>query len=84
MFAPYYSIASHQAVESPLPRRGYVYADTGRADYARRFAEILRHRPAMFCLNSTKYTEVDLEEQAVNVCDLLEGMYPFASPFERS
>jgi hypothetical protein len=60
-----------------------VYADTGRSDWEARFALILRYGPAFFCLNTTKYDDVDLETQAENISTFLDGRYPFPSPFEQ-
>lgn len=83
MFAPYYAIATGRGVESPLGRNAYMYADTGRRDYASRFSSIVKQRPKFFCINSTRHTEVALEDQAANVRGLLEAFLPLPSPFER-
>jgi len=83
MFVPYYAIASGQGVESPLGEHGYVYADTGRKDFAARTAEIVRREPTFFCLNATLHEDIDLDAQAHNVAQFLEARFPFRSPFEK-
>jgi len=82
MFAQYYSIATLRAVEWPNIPNEYIYLDTGRANSQDRFQAILRKRPTFFCLNVTKYTELDLGTQARNVRDFLSSAFPVAAPWE--
>jgi hypothetical protein len=82
MFAQYYSIATARAVEWPNIKNEYIYLDTGRANSEERFQNILRRRPTFFCLNVTKYTEVDLVTQARNVRNFLSSAFPIPAPWE--
>jgi len=82
MFAQYYSIATSRAVEWPNIKNEYIYLDTGRANSEERFQNILQRRPTFFCLNVTKYTEVDLATQAKNVRDFLTSSFPLPAPWE--
>jgi hypothetical protein len=83
MFAPYFSIATMRAVEWP-DKRDYVYADTGREHWSKRVRQIQRRRPKFVCINSTRHTEIELDQQARNVHEFLENWLPFPSSYERS
>ena len=74
MFAPY-SRSPPARCRSPLPRRGYIYADTAAPTSPGVCRDHATATDAL-CLNSTKYTDVDLELQAANVSDLLDGSVP--------
>jgi hypothetical protein len=82
MFAQYFSIATARAVEWPSIKNEYIYLDTGRANSEERFETILRRRPTFFCLNVTKYTEVDLATQASNVRNFFRSSFPAPAPWE--
>jgi Stealth protein CR2, conserved region 2/Stealth protein CR3, conserved region 3/Stealth protein CR4, conserved region 4/Stealth protein CR1, conserved region 1 len=82
MLAQYYSIATSRAVEWPSIKNEYIYLDTGRLNSVERFRSILTKRPTFFCLNATKYTEVDLATQAANVREFLATAFPAPAPWE--
>lgn len=83
MFAPFYAIATGRGVEWPDVQSEYVYADTGRRDWPHRRDQIIKKRPKFVCVNSTRYRDIDLEEQADNIRRLLEDFLPVPSSFER-
>ncbi len=84
MFAPYFAIATHQAVEWPHGGGEYVYVDTGRADFAARMRKVMAKGPKFLCMNVTRHTDIDLPTQARMLREFLGELYPIPSPFERS
>lgn len=84
MFAQYYAIMTARAVEWPDPRRTYVYLDTGKHISADRFRWIVDWRPMFYCLNTTRFTQVSMEEQAVNLRRFYRKVLPHAAPWEVS
>lgn len=82
MLAQYYGMASHRAVEWPHSAEDYVYLNTGRAHARRRYETILSRRPAFFCLNSTRYDEIDLDEQTRRLGEFTRTVFPAAAPWE--
>ncbi|HLT10075.1 MAG TPA: stealth conserved region 3 domain-containing protein [Micromonosporaceae bacterium] len=84
MLAQYYAIATHRAVEWPHTTDDYVYLNTGRADAPRKYSTIMSRRPKFFCLNATRYDEIGLEDQDVQVTRFMQTVFPVASPWEKT
>jgi hypothetical protein len=82
MLAQYYAIATHRAVEWPHSPNEYVYLNTGRAESRRQYSTIMSRRPKFFCLNVTRYDEVDLDEQAQRIAAFMRTAFPVAAPWE--
>jgi len=83
MMAPWFGIATGETVEWPNVKWEYIYADTGRADWERRAADIKKTSPKFICVNATIYEDIGPAEQASNLHDFLSALYPFASSFEK-
>jgi hypothetical protein len=84
MLAQYYGIATHQAVEWPHASHEYVYLNTGRLDSREKYATIMARRPKFFCLNATRYNEIDLDVQARQITRFMQNVFPVAAPWEIS
>lgn len=82
MFGQYYGIVSRRAVEWPHRPDDYVYLNTGRAHAARRYEKIMTRHPMFFCLNATRYDDIDLGEQATRIGEFLTTVFPVAAPWE--
>jgi hypothetical protein len=82
MHAQFYGIATARAVEWPTRRNDYIYLDTGRYDSLSRFREILSRRPTFFCLNTTRYSEIDHAAQATHLREFLAPAFPTPAPWE--
>jgi hypothetical protein len=83
MFSAFYCIATKQGVEWPDNPGEYVYADTGKYDFYQKLSIITDKTPKFFCLNSTKYRDISLYQQAEIMQGFLEYLYPIPSPFEK-
>lgn len=84
MLAQYYAIATHRAVEWPNATDDYVYLNTGRSDALRKYSTIMSRRPKFFCLNATRYGEIELDDQDAQVTRFMQTAFPVASPWETS
>jgi hypothetical protein len=82
MLAQYYGIATHRAVEWPHVSTEYVYLNTGRLDSRQKYGTIMARRPKFFCLNSTRYHEIELDEQAREITRFMRTVFPVAAPWE--
>lgn len=84
MFAQYYAIFTARAVEWPDQKHNYVYLDTGKHVSTDRFMWIMDWRPMFYCLNTTRFTQVSLEDQATNLRRFYQQMLPHPAPWELS
>jgi hypothetical protein len=82
MLAQYYGIATHRAVEWPHVSTEYVYLNTGRLDSRQKYGTIMARRPKFFCLNSTRYHEIELDVQAREITRFMKTVFPVAAPWE--
>ena len=82
MFAQYYGMATGRAVEWPGERREYVYLDTGRHDSHERLQRIMHAPVKFFCVNTTRHTEIDLDQQARNLRAFFTEAFPEPAPWE--
>ncbi|GAB3993049.1 hypothetical protein GCM10029992_03690 [Glycomyces albus] len=82
MFAQYYGMATGRAVEWPGERKEYVYLDTGRHDSHDRLQRIMHSPTKFFCVNTTRHTEVDLDQQARNLRAFFTDAFPTPAPWE--
>lgn len=82
MFAQYYAMATGKAVEWPGERREYLYLDTGRHDSHDRLQRIMQAPVKFFCVNTTRHTEIDLDQQARNLRAFFTEAFPEPAPWE--
>ncbi|MGH8879062.1 MAG: stealth conserved region 3 domain-containing protein, partial [Stackebrandtia sp.] len=82
MFAQYYAIATARAVEWPDHKHMYVYLDTGKQSGLDRFKWIIEWRPMFYCLNCTRFTEVDLGTQNLRLRRFYRRALPHPAPWE--